>query len=79
MKPILENLRNLDMQIFRSLTSHPNLQSLSDVEFKTTDQHIRLCGKVTSFFEKQIAQETIRAIDPDRSIENELSVEWLSA
>lgn len=73
---ILDNLKKLDMQIFQSLASHPSLAGMEDVEFHTSENHIRLRGKVGSFFEKQIAQEAIRSLDSEREIENELMVNW---
>ena len=73
---ILKNLKQLDAQIFRNISSHPNLQSMDNVEFHTSDNFIRLRGNVGSYFEKQLAQETIRNLDKDRTIENELEVSW---
>ncbi len=73
---ILKNLKQLDAQIFRNISSHPNLQSMDNVEFHTSDNFIRIRGHVGSYFEKQLAQETIRTLDKDRTIENELEVTW---
>ena len=60
----------------RSIASHPNLSKIEDIELHTTQKHIRLRGTVGSFFEKQLVGETIRELDKDRLIENELSVSW---
>lgn len=73
---ILEDLNKLDLQIFRSIESHPALSTLQDVELHTSERHIRLRGQVSSYFEKQIAQETIRSFDQTRNIENDLTVAW---
>ncbi|MEE2640933.1 MAG: BON domain-containing protein [Planctomycetota bacterium] len=73
---ILDNLKRLDLQIYRSIASHPNLSKIEDIELHTTQKHIRLRGTVGSFFEKQLVGETIRELDKDRLIENELSVSW---
>lgn len=77
-KDLLKNLKQLDLQIFRTIASHPDLQTIENIEFDTSEKHIRLRGNVRSFFEKQMAQETIRALDQNREIENELSVQWNS-
>ena len=73
---ILDNLKRLDLQIYRSIASHPILSKIEDIELHTTQKHIRLRGTVGSFFEKQLVGETIRELDKDRLIENELSVSW---
>ncbi len=72
----LQSLQQLDPQIFRTIAAHPNLQLLENIEFHTTEDHIRLNGRVNSYFEKQMAQETIRSIDKGRHIENQLAVDW---
>ncbi len=73
---ILENLNQLDLQIFRSIATHPNLTAVEDIEFHTSEKHIRLRGNVGTYFEKQMVGETIRNLDKNRVIENELSVTW---
>ena len=73
---ILEDLNQLDIQIFRSIESHPGLSSLTDIEFHSSEKHIRLRGRVNSFFEKQLIQETVRSFDQERNIENDVQVSW---
>ena len=73
---ILDDLHKLDLQIYRSIEAHPGLSTLEDIEFFTSERHIRLRGRVASYFEKQLAQETIRSLDQEREIENDLTVAW---
>lgn len=73
---LLENLNQLDLQIYRSIASHPGLGSLEDIELQTSEKYIRLRGKVSSYFEKQLVQQTVRDFDQQRQIENELQVIW---
>lgn len=75
-RSVLDNLKQLDLQIYKSIAAHPNISRIDDIEFHTSNRHIRLRGKVNSFFEKQVVQETIRSLDKDREIENELMVDW---
>lgn len=42
-----------------------------------TDQgHVRLCGVVNSYYQKQMAQEALRRVDGVETIENHLEVAW---
>jgi osmotically-inducible protein OsmY len=47
------------------------------LHIKTEQGHVTIEGTVKSFFEKQIAQETLRKIEGVESIENQLEVTWL--
>lgn len=44
------------------------------LRFETTAGHVVLHGVVSSFFQKQIAQETVRRIDGVNRVENQLVV-----
>lgn len=75
-KSIIENLNQLDQQIYRSISAHPSLTKIDDIELYTSDEHIRIRGTVGTYFEKQMAGETLRTLDKERKIENELLVSW---
>ncbi len=46
------------------------------IEPGAEDGHIRLMGRVQTFFEKQMAQETVRTLDGVSRIENLVEVTW---
>ncbi|NOY42673.1 MAG: BON domain-containing protein [Planctomycetes bacterium] len=46
------------------------------VQIEATDGNVRLEGTVSSFFQKQMAQEIVRRVDGVRSVENQLQVTW---
>lgn len=75
-RSLLQDLNKLDVQIYRSIEAHPALATLEDIELLTTENHIRVRGRAASYFEKQLAQETIRGLDQNRDIENEIIVVW---
>lgn len=43
---------------------------------EAADGAVRLHGKVTTFFEKQMAQEVVRRLDGVQQVENLLEVSW---
>ena len=43
---------------------------------EASDGHVTLRGTVGSFYQKQMAQESLRAIDEIVTIDNELEVHW---
>lgn len=63
-------------RIHEALTSSPYLPSRRQVRIETADGQVVLKGHVRSFFEKQMAQETIRRIDGVETINNQLEVNW---
>ncbi|MCA9185422.1 MAG: BON domain-containing protein [Pirellulaceae bacterium] len=46
------------------------------LRFETQDGHVTLRGSVATYFQKQVAQETIRRIDGVAAVSNELEVVW---
>jgi len=46
------------------------------VQVETRDGNVRLEGTVSSFFQKQMAQELVRRVDGVQSVENQLQVTW---
>lgn len=47
-----------------------------ELEIEADSGHVRLSGRVGSYFHKQMAQEAIRRIDGVQRIENLLEVTW---
>jgi osmotically-inducible protein OsmY len=62
-------------RVHSALSSNPYVPS-QHVRFETAEGRVVLKGNVTSFFEKQMAQEAIRRLDGVRRIENLLEVSW---
>ncbi|MDO4585746.1 MAG: BON domain-containing protein [Planctomycetia bacterium] len=63
----------LKNRVTNALGKNPYLMG-SSLEFKTERGQIILEGSVPSFFQKQMAQETLRFIDGITEIKNELKV-----
>lgn len=63
-------------QIFDAVVHSPHLNH-RQLHIKTEHGRVTIEGTVKSFFEKQIAQETLRKIAGVESIENQLEVTWL--
>lgn len=70
----LQETESLAQRIQRIFVNHPHLQR-RPVHFRTVGHDkVVLLGTVTSFFEKQLAQEAIRPLPGVREIENNLAV-----
>lgn len=67
--------RPLFERIYDALTTNPHVPS-DQVRFEAEDGRVVLKGNVTSFFQKQMAQEAIRRIDGVQRIDNLLQVNW---
>lgn len=50
--------------------------SPQQVKIKTRGGNVRLEGTVTSFYQKQMAQELVRRVDGVETVENQLQVSW---
>lgn len=46
------------------------------LRFETREGHVTLNGEVTSYFQKQMAQEALRQVEGIEEIHNELDVVW---
>jgi osmotically-inducible protein OsmY len=46
------------------------------MRFETNEGRVVLRGKVTSYFQKQMAQETVRRLDGVEAVDNLLEVSW---
>lgn len=71
--PLL-NPRLLD-QVRGALSKSPYLTP-KHVQIEATDGNIRLEGTVSSFYQKQMAQELARRVDGVDRVENQLQVNW---
>jgi len=67
-RPLFDRIRD-------ALTTCPYVPS-QNVSVEAADGRVVLKGSVTTFFQKQMAQETIRRIDGVEQIENLLQVNW---
>ncbi len=65
----------LSIQINAAVIHSPHL-NFSRLHIQNDAGRVIIRGSVQSFFEKQMAQETLRKIDGVESIENQLEVTW---
>lgn len=65
----------LEAQIGEAIQSSPHVFSRM-LRFETADGHVTLRGTVSSYFEKQMAQEAIRHVIGVAGINNDLEVSW---
>ncbi len=69
-------LNSIAERVEFAIAHHPHL-TRNHLHFNTNDGRVTLRGRVTSYFEKQMAQEALRNIEGVREIENRLTVEWV--
>ena len=67
--------RPLADQIFEALTLSPHVPC-QNVRIETANGRVVLKGHVTTFFQKQMAQEALRRLEGVDRIENQLEVNW---
>ena len=65
-------------KVASALENNPYIRH-HQVHFEAREGHVRLSGRVRSYFQKQMAQEMLRAVEGIRSIENEIEVSWQRA
>lgn len=65
----------LDHQIRSALEQSPHLTGRK-LRFETSDGRVILKGVVRSYYQKQMAQESLRELDGVDLIENQLEVSW---
>lgn len=63
-------------RVTSALASSPYLPK-SRLRIEAADGAVRIHGRVSSFFEKQMAQEVARRLDGVERVENLLEVNWL--
>jgi osmotically-inducible protein OsmY len=74
--PTIEN--SLDSLISSAIGRSPHLKSRK-VRFEAHEGRVVLRGTVSSYYQKQMAQEVVRRLQGVERIENELEVDWTSA
>jgi osmotically-inducible protein OsmY len=65
----------LDFQIRFAIDANPHLLGRK-VRIETHDGRVTLKGVVRSYYQKQMAQETLRNVAGVDQIENQLEVSW---
>jgi len=65
----------LTTQLSQVLQFHPHLKQTS-VQVQSNRGNVVLTGTVGSYYEKQLAQETLRGVAGIASIDNSLEVNW---
>jgi len=65
----------LKAQVGDAIARSPHISGRT-LRFETADGHVTLRGTVSSYFEKQMAQEAIRRIEGVEGINNDLEVSW---
>lgn len=65
----------LDHAVSHALTQNPHLLGRG-VRIETQQDRVILRGTVRSYFQKQMAQESLRQVAGDARIDNELHVTW---
>ena len=65
----------LESLISTAIADHPHLKRRK-VHFEAQQGHVVLRGVVNSYYQKQLAQETVRHLHGVDSIENRLEVDW---
>jgi osmotically-inducible protein OsmY len=66
---------NLVDQVHSAIQNNPYLSGRK-LRFEAAAGRVVLQGKVSSYFQKQMAQEALRHIDGVQEIENQLEVSW---
>ncbi len=65
----------LDDRVLTALERNPYL-TRRNLRFETEQGRVTLRGVVTSYFQKQMAQEALRNVEGVAEIANELEVSW---
>ncbi len=65
----------LDDRVMSALDQNPYL-SRRNLRFETQDGRVILRGVVDTFFQKQMAQESLKTVEGINEISNELEVSW---
>jgi osmotically-inducible protein OsmY len=65
----------LEHRVFRALEDNPHLAGRR-LRFETHQGRVVLRGVVSSYYQKQMAQESLRRLEGIEAIENQLQVAW---
>lgn len=66
---------SLDSLISTAIARHPHLMRRK-LRFETEEGRVVLRGVVSSYYQKQMAQEAVRRLEGVDSVENHLEVDW---
>jgi osmotically-inducible protein OsmY len=66
----------LEGRVMSALAKNPYLPPGRQVQFEALQGKVVLRGVVGSYYQKQMAQETLRSIEGVHQIENLLQVHW---
>jgi len=66
---------SLETLVGSALMQSPYLAT-KNLRFETHQGRVVLRGKVNSYYQKQMAQETVRRLDGVHHVENHLEVTW---
>ncbi len=66
---------HLDALISSAIERHPHLKR-RNLRFENQDGRVVLRGTVSSYYQKQMAQEALRRVQGVDHIENHLEVNW---
>jgi osmotically-inducible protein OsmY len=72
---MIETQLPLEDKVLSALVHNPRLAN-KNLRFEAEEGRVTLRGVVRTYYEKQIAQESIRHIEGIDHIENELEVTW---
>ena len=67
--------RGLHERILSAIEASPHL-ARNAIQTETEEGRVTLRGRVSSYFQKQMAQESIRRVDGVEQIDNLLEVYW---
>ncbi len=66
----------LSKRISSAIEKHPHL-TRRKLHFEAREGRVTLRGTVSSYYQKQLAQEALRRVDGVHEIENQLEVTWI--
>lgn len=69
------NDQDLTHRIHQAVDRHPHVRP-HRLRYEANDGRVHIRGRVSSYFEKQMAQEALRSVAGIAAIENELEVCW---
>ena len=75
-KKVAPRMSPLNSQIKSALEQNPYFSG-RNLRFETSEGRVALHGTVRSFYQKQMAQESLRRLEGVSQIENQLEVNWL--
>lgn len=73
--PVIALDEQLDGRVQRALQRHPSLTN-GKLQCETNDGRVTLRGVVSTYYQKQIAQELLRGVEGVREVVNHLEVNW---